>query len=559
MSGRNPTPEGSAEERVWSENSPVQAAGNQAACVDPVAPPAAEEELAAEAIIRVDGPCENLPQLRPHELKIIGRCVTFQGETIVDGERVLLYYEGLVGMITKDTVMLLHVNRFTNEDFQKYQEKLLKAAQEQTRRRRNQEENADYNQGNGGQNTQESQGGEDALEAGENTSGSSNDNEMSGISCFLPGGQESREVREETSAVDVYSQRHGRQLGSGTLGPVPFMTFSRRRIHGVVFGRDPHSSFYSLFRDPSKRHFDMQCLRMFVRRYLVHSSQGNNPRSINLRPFVAWRCNCKDIDNELLLDVAKEELAHLVKTEREIVKYAERAANNRRSILQFYQPPPGLFSGTGILFLTRIPVQTFCLAIIELLVTLMLLGFSAYSFVAAPNGIVDGYIRDYTFPVTFAGIASLFASGLTAFHSLKMRLPLTVTLYGTLRIVTATIGIGLNMMVLILVGGAVSFTHIRSYLNRIAVISSELCVYYAQHNCSGFGEVCDPANTAPLCMWDTCPILRENTCTQPLSASFTRVFIPIVVLSMVLVVLFLIDHFMHFRLVQISRQLLAQL
>ncbi|KAH9577633.1 hypothetical protein LSM04_009731 [Trypanosoma melophagium] len=537
-----------AEERVW-------AAGNQTAAVD-LEPTA--EELAAEAIIRADGPCENLPSLRPQELKIIGRCVTFQGETIVEGERVLLHYEGLVGMITKDTVVLLHVNRFTNEDFKKYQEESANAAEEQARRKKHRVGNGDE-QDSRGQDLHANQNGENGLETDGNPSGASNDNGVNGINCFLPETQTSHEVREEPSTVEISAQRHGRQIGSGSLGPVPFMTFSRRRIHDVVFGRDPHSSFYSLFRDPSKRFFDMQCLRMFVRRYLVHSSQGNNPRNINLRPFVAWRCNCKGIDNELLLDVAKQELAQLVKTEREIVKYAERAANNRQSIIQYYQPPPGLFSGTGILFLTRIPVQTFCLAIIELLVTLILLGCSAYSFTAGTSNVVYGYIKDYTFPVTFAGIASLFASGLTAFHSLKMRLPVSITLYGTLRVVMAAIGVGVNIMVLILVGEAVSFKHIIEHLNRIAPNSFDLCNYYALHNCSGFGEACDPSNTAPLCMWDVCPAVRENTCTQPLSAGFTRVFIPIVVLSMALVVLFLIDHFMHFRLLQISRQLMAQL
>ncbi|KEG09570.1 hypothetical protein DQ04_05011010 [Trypanosoma grayi] len=540
-----------------SSRSDEAAEGNQAPCGGEATDILSVEELVEEAVINVNGPCENLPMLRPQELKIIGRCVTFVGETAVGSDRLLFHYEGLVGMITKDTVTLLNVRRFTDEDFLKHQETLGALHEGGHRNKGNQQNNTDAVQQESARVQQDITGG-DSEESDEVIDTYASEDDTISIDDYLREPQPTRE-NSENPADDTYAARHRRLMTAGTMGPVPFMTFMRRRIHNVVFARDPPATFYSLFQDPAKRHFDMQCLCMFVRRYLVHTSQGNNPRNIYLRPFVAWRCNCKDIDNELLIKVAKQELAYLLKTEREIVKAFERTTRNRRNALTTYQPPSGLFGATGILFLTRIPAQTFCLAVLEMLVTVLMLGFSAYSFAAAPPVVIYTYVKDYTFSVTLAGIMSLLASSTSVFHSIRMRLPLVFTIFSVLRLGLVTVGIGLNMMVLIMIGRAVSFSQIRDYLNELAGKSNELCHYYSIHNCTGYGEVCEVESTVPLCMWNWCPVYHGNTCTQALSANFTRIFIPIVVFSMVLVAMFVIDHFMHYRLIQVSRLLMAQM
>lgn len=493
------------------------------------------EKTLSRAEISLDGPCTNLPPLRPQELRIIGRCVTFVGDTVVDGQHVPLHYEGMVGMVTKDTVMMLNVRRFTPEDFLKHQES-LKAEKEK--------ESLEKNDG-GSQ-----------RRCGEATGGTHSGNETGPCDCAL---LESGNVLENTGPAPASAPltcRQIRRLGSGSLGPVPFMTISRRRIRNVVFGRDPPSTFYSLFQDPSRAAFDMQCLRMFVRRYLVHTSQGNSP-SKSLRTFIQWRCNYNNTDDELLIRVAREELAFLVRTEKDM-KSVERFANSR-SLLRTYRPADGIFRETGILFLTRIPVQTFCLAVLELLVTVLLLSFSAYSFATAEALIVYGYVKDYASPVTASCIVSLLASGASAVHSLRMRLPLNFNAYGVVRLVFVTISIGLNTMVLVMVGEAVSFAHMRKYLQRLVTTSNELCYYYTIHGCRGFGELCTPNNTYPLCMQSTCNVSAVFPCTQELSSGMIRVLIPIVVFSIVLIALFIIDQFLHYRLVQVSRMLMSHL
>ncbi|ESL05787.1 hypothetical protein TRSC58_06551 [Trypanosoma rangeli SC58] len=382
--------------------------------------------------------------------------------------------------------------------------------------------------------------------------------DINGFDCNVLVSQDTRGNPEESEPEQPLT-RQNRLLGTRTMGPVPYMTFSRRRIHDVVFGQDPPWSFYSIFQDPSRNFFDMQCLRMFVRRYLVHTSQRNNPHNINLRPFIEWRCSYKGIDDELLFSIAKQELTYLIKTEREIAKAAERSVISRRNLLNAYESSHRLFRSTGVLFLTRIPAQTFSLAVLEMFVALLLLAFSVYSFTTAPSLVIYGYVKEYTFSVTFASIVSLVASGMTASHSLRMRLPLTFSIYTALRLVATTLAIALDTMTLVMIGGAVTYSRILGYLYGVAQESAELCYYYLLHNCTGFGETCGPDDSSVLCMQSLCPSNRSSSCTQLLTSTFTRTFIPFIVISMVLIVLFLIDHFLHYHLLKTSRLLMAHI
>ncbi|AYU81273.1 hypothetical protein LdCL_310014400 [Leishmania donovani] len=111
---------------------------------------------------------------------------------------------------------------------------------------------------------------------------------------------------------------------SGSIGPIPYVTFLRKNIQDVEFGRDPNAIFYSLFQDPAKHIDDMQCLRMFVRRYLVHTSEGNNPRQVPLYAFLSVRCAWPDVDRELVNRLVHEELTALVKADRAIATERKR-------------------------------------------------------------------------------------------------------------------------------------------------------------------------------------------------------------------------------------------
>lgn len=102
----------------------------------------------------------------------------------------------------------------------------------------------------------------------------------------------------------------------------PFMTFSRKKIHNVQYGIDPPSTFYTLLHSSGNSFIEMQCLRLFVRRYLVLTSQGCNPHQIPLQSFILRCCNYSHIDDTLLLRLAKEELINLLEVQAEIERLA---------------------------------------------------------------------------------------------------------------------------------------------------------------------------------------------------------------------------------------------
>eukprot|EP00658_Telonema_sp_P-2_P080921 TRINITY_DN8154_c0_g2_i1.p1 TRINITY_DN8154_c0_g2~~TRINITY_DN8154_c0_g2_i1.p1 ORF type:complete len:100 (-),score=24.65 TRINITY_DN8154_c0_g2_i1:31-330(-) len=57
---------------------------------------------------------------------------------------------------------------------------------------------------------------------------------------------------------------------------------------------------------------------MFTRRYIIHTSMGNNPTKITLRGFVASRAPWPNPNDTLLLEIAKEELETVMQVENDI-------------------------------------------------------------------------------------------------------------------------------------------------------------------------------------------------------------------------------------------------
>lgn len=103
----------------------------------------------------------------------------------------------------------------------------------------------------------------------------------------------------------------------------PFMSFSRKRIHNVQFSIDPLKTPYFLFHSADKQFMDMECLRLFIRRYLIHTSQGNNRQQLPLKSFIVRRLNCPNIEDALLIRLAREELLSLLEIQAEIKRMTD--------------------------------------------------------------------------------------------------------------------------------------------------------------------------------------------------------------------------------------------
>lgn len=547
-------------------------AGNEVEPVPPLegnvetsAPDAAEEcqtsSTPTEAVIMLDEPCRNLPKLHWQDFKLIGRCISFLGESVVNDETLFLHYEGYVSMVNKNTITLLNVNRFTSDDFLKRRERL---EQEKTKRNARREVKA-----------QEGSSKEDEKDIvtreniwGENN-GSTEEVDESGVASGAPADENNRRSmflslfyvnsRRGKGDAETQSERQKLICGAGSIGPIPYVTFARSAIHDVVVGNEQRSSFMSIFRHSSKKFFDMQCLRMYVRRFLVSASRENKEQSLTLRSFVESKCNYKGIDDNVLVSVAKEELAALANIDKNIAKCSSRPTDARVGIqLQLFRAPPGLFSGTGILFLTRLPMQTFWLAVVQSLMTLMLLTVAANTFISDRNGIVNGYMFRYISPILIGCFHCLFASAVTAFHAIRMRMPVRFSPHSMLRAAAVGIAIGFCSLALLAVAEAISFPRIQSYIRERAEDPIALCAYYKSNECRGYNENCDVDRDSPTCLWGVCKgEWKKAPCTRKLNRTIVMGFVPFGVLSILLFGMFVIDGFLHYRLFRVSRLIAA--
>ncbi|KAG5491734.1 hypothetical protein JIQ42_01642 [Leishmania sp. Namibia] len=535
------------------------------------------EELVNAAVIHLDKPIEQMPVISPPELKLIGRCVTFRGNTTISGETCSFYYEGLVGTINKETVMLIHVYRYTEEDFQVLKLERQQASAGNDSLKSSASECAGATLSNGlGSSLNCTRGGTAREEMEANLNDGALDSTRNSIvaqsmqkpNCddldFDHGSVHVTEHQEmpyllsalkETNAEATSRMRNRMRQQKGTMGPIPYVTFSRSRIHRVEFGVDPHSSFYSIFRDPTKQHWDMQYLRMFVRRYIIHTSQGNNPRRVPLRAFITTRCNCPNLDNDLLLRTTREELAHLIKIDRDARRIKKRKEQIRRNVLRSYRAPNGLFRQTGVLFLTHLPQQTLTVAAMEITVTLVLLLYMLMIIMTAePNvmGIYFTKIHSYVFSTVMLAV---LATACTSLHAVRMSLPLRDGIYLLgLRLFFSLAVIACSAVTMIAAGAQTGYERFFAFLDS-DFIRPRLCGFYSSHRCSGIDIPC----TSIYAEMRFCRcfgfIFDSYPCQTLLITYVQRGLIPILCLSVMLFAIAFFDGYLHLRLFHIAHLL----
>ncbi|GET92373.1 hypothetical protein, conserved [Leishmania tarentolae] len=542
------------------------------------------EEVVNNTVIHLDKPIENLPVICPPELKLIGRCVTFKGETTINGETCSFFYEGLIGTINKETVMLIHVHRYTEEDFQVHKLECHQALGTNYNLKSSKQgvgvtpPNSDmegvFSGDHGGTAREEieanhNNGTRDGVRDPIVGESMQKPNDKSSNFDFdfdhNSGAQEHREMPAllnalgETHAEETTRMRNRMQQHKGTMGPIPYVTFSRSHIHRVEFGVDPPSVFYSIFRDPSKAFFDMQCLRMFVRRYIIHTSQGNNPRSVPLRAFITSRCNCRDLDSNLLERVTREEIAHLLKIDRDVKRTKKKKEQSRRNALRAYRAPQGIFRVTGILFLTHLPQQTLSIAVMEMIVTLTLLIYMLTTILTAEPNIVGAYFTKI-YPYIFSTvIVCVLATACTSLHAVRMSLPIRDGLLLTsLRAFFTLSAIACTTTAMIVTGGRASYERLLSFVESDA-IAPRLCGFYSAQRCSGISIPCTSLY-AEKAFCNCFGMTYDNyPCQSIIMAYVQRGLIPMVCLAFILFATFFFDGYLHLRLLHIAHLLEGRL
>ncbi|CCW66486.1 unnamed protein product [Phytomonas sp. Hart1] len=508
-------------------------------------------ELLHKTLVYLDRPMENLPPLTLPELKLIGRRVCFNSETKIGQEFVMMKYVGLVGTINKDTVMLIHVFRFKGSENGAYvmdPDKVLSEIKEK------------HSLGAG----LTSEGVETFTWVSEPMSTATAS--LTSIKTAAPdppdpqlpqlGGMVEYNSIVSSSERRLYSKVFAKPLA---MGPIPFMTFSRSSINNVCFAHDSPNSFFTLFRDPKRKNFDMQCLRMFCRRYVVHTVQNNNPQRIPLRDFIACRCSCPNIDDGLLTKVAKEEIEHLVNIERAVKRAKKKTITINRNALREYVPPSGVFSRTGILYLTHIPQQTFMIGLIVAAFSLLLMIFYTFTLCFCTPFIIAPYIRMIR-PYIYVGGSICLAAGvfslthsffMSIFHQNNLKL-------STIRFLFGAFSIGACFMMVVVVVQYLQQGNFSKFI-RYNIIQNELDEYYKLKKCRGYNYPCihDFWNSIDFEWYCHGGFSNETPCRKYLEHEYYLILNPMLCTVMLLLVFLCFEQFMHFKLIYISRMILS--
>nr|CAC37200.1 hypothetical transmembrane protein P883.06 [Leishmania major] len=508
------------------------------------------------------------------ELKLIGRCVTFLVKQTLNGVLATSYYYiGLVSTVTVSTATLMHVNRYTPADFKAYKSREQRLAKgvavpansgssigNDGGREFNEKSMSPNNRPpsslSGSELRSYSRANDDEVAAAEDggltrirgtgrltdlyASGSLAHSALLTTETELETAISKQRDKEQllapyTSLEENQGQpeaggaarhRHFRRF-SGSIGPIPYVTFLRKSIHDVEFGRDPNAIFYSLFQNPAKHIDDMQCLRMFVRRYLVHTSEGNNPRQVPLYAFLSARCAWPDVDRELVNRLVHEELAALVKADRAIAAEKERKRAREERQLQRYRAPAGLFSSTGILYLTKIPQRSFFSGIVTLLFTLLFAVYLGVVLSITSDALIVSFVNKFIFFFVASVVVWPTAAVAIMLHASKGHIPLLVDHFrlGT-RIAFTLAAIGCCVMTLLVV--LWKMTNQAMFDHMLVHQRDQLCAFYQQHTCTGFSEACGSGRINPnLCLLCTNMPVTNTSCYAYLWVEVEKALVPL--------------------------------
>nr|CAJ2478219.1 unnamed protein product [Leishmania braziliensis] len=578
-------------------------------------------DLMLNVIMHPDRPIENLPVMMAPELKLIGRCVSLRVMQTVNGAPPApYYYTGLVCMVTETSVSLMQVNRYTHDDFAAYylrEQQLSKGATISPELQiRNccalrhgrvracclysvlaspRADNGDASSTQHAQSPEWDLLNHDCTTAGE--AGVTQDDriastEESRMLCTMDAaGSLAPAVSMKTGAeLDAAAAQNGDEAGHmsgatepvmdevtdsadaandgtaprrfrafvGSIGAIPYVTFLRRNIYNVAFGRDPRSSFYSLFKDPARHIRDMQVLRMFVRRYLVHTSQGNNPRQVLLYAYLSARCAWPDVDRELVNRVALEELPTLLKADCAIEKEKKRRRlrmQQRVREVQEYRAPAGFFSKTGILYLTKIPQKLFLAGMFILLFDVGLIVF----FSSARSNVSDALVSSFIFQFTGALVAAIVVWCITGVmcivHSTMMHLPVREGMWYMGAHSACFLGafacciMAFVVLLRLLDRNMIFFHMVRNQ-------PGDLCIFYQRHGCSGFLVGCNDSQAMfnrDLC--SICPDVSTSVtgCYSIIRSQIGLTTMPMLVFSIFLTVAVLYSFVQLFKLLWIFK------
>lgn len=487
-----------------------------------------------DAAFDVDVYHTNFTQIHPQELRIIGRVVSFTCDTVSQGRQHVYVFKGWVAHITKNTVTLIDAIRYES------QEELTRVQAD------SQVERAlfplvlhrvPY--------------GPSAVTTGDTPAEGS--------------GPSSDEAAAGVNSVPT----------TGNFGVIPYATFFRRKIRNVKFETDvairaegrSESQFLSLSGDSQWYHHDMQKLRMFVRRYIVHTSQGNNAQKLSLVQFLQSRLGCLEMDKAVLQQVVKEELDDLQTVDEDISNRSREQQQQqlqrdaaRREMNGSTLNPAVIASRQSALASTGIPTRTSYIAILNFALGIAILLYSASLFTtAAPLELK--FIKSLLTYTAIAGAVLLVSAVATGVHAIRMTVPLNKKSM-FMRVIVSIVAGGLAANAIyttysayFTLTNADSDTLYAVFLQAAAMRPpKDLCDFFSSNRCSGFTQVCTA--TGPEC--PGCDTNGPVLCKTPFEQKVKNATVPLFIMSIAAGAFIFIDLFLVVRLQRVVRRLFGR-
>lgn len=505
---------------------------------------------------------ERLPCLGSPELKLIGRCVSFCFTKVVDDAPVSRCFNGIVGLIGHQSVLLLHVHMFAADAFARYRrhhrelERRVRQAEQERARKRQRDPRVHFvpygRDGGVGVN------GEDQLSIPEDPTMATELGIFTGGLCVGPNSATAPLITGTERAKHRLMAPH---FGTATVGPFPFLALQRRTIHDVRFHLDPSSAWQPLFQDRARVVNDMQRLRVLVRRYLVYTSVDDNAVHLSLIRFLESRGGfsfCEvcaagpsffdpipPLSEAALQRIAMEELHLLLRLHGDLAvaryrravpqapQLAGQEALHREPTVEMME---GMFRRTGVLYATCIPQSTFYSGLVGCGMTVVCAGYLgiAYGLVAS-----DALTHRYAmwlvpFNVTAVVVWAVCFAAITH-GATRMCYPLWDRPARMLvRVVASCVAAGMSIVCIVACAASLRDGNLRDIMVH-RVSHDQLCAYYASKECSGFSRACSNGVIAsdPLCSCGGAAETYASACKSEFLSTAVVLSVPILVIAAV--------------------------
>lgn len=474
-----------------------------------------------------------LPDIRPQELRIIGRVVSFTAEIDSCGQRRSCAFKGWVSHITKETVTLLDVVRFDDVS------ELSNAT------RTIEQELLDF-----------------PIVLHEVSDGPA---------PIMPSSSQPEGALATPSVSNVRR-----------LGRLPYVTFPRKKIRSVKFETDvplraptrlPDTEpFLSKELSPAWFPHDAQKVRMFVRRYIIHTAQNNNGQRLSLVSFLETRLGVVSLDRDLLNHFVVEEMHDLMSIDADITsRTAQVQQANELRAQQAQQQVAANMGRAPIarLHATGIVSRTTYIAIGEFACAVGLLLYSASVFTTTEVDFLLDFMRGAITMCVIAGAVLVITSISTAVSVVGIAsLPLstckmvwrTFTTLAGLGITSATVALLVRCMFkYIQLDGTTLFNF---YLDRVATQRNDVCDLFKQYSCSGWVRLCDSTSSsstwAKECPSPHCTTSFGMTCKADVEHKVRNNLLPLLAMVCAAALFVFLDAMHYIRLRRVAHRLVEE-